>query len=440
MTRQLSAARPFAKVFGAASEHAIRAGALFVLAFALRLAFVLSVERDGFAFNDIFLYHAIADHLADGNGFADPRGEPTAQWPPVYPLILSFTYRLFGAEPLAGEVLNALIGALTVPLLYYVALRALGRREALFSGLALAVLPGQIFLADALLAETLYTFLLVGLLALLVFLPDRRATHLLLGAVVGVAALTRGEGLFLLVLPLAFWGGWVARRREVLRRLAVVTLAASVVMLPWIVRNAVVMDSFVPTGTNSAATLWSGHNPTADGGPTYAPPSLTRDLEGLRGPEREIEEAALLRREALSYMVSHPLREVELIPQKILSLNRGDSLAFYYWLLPDATPERAIGSGATTRLSIVADAMYYALLTLFVTSMVVFGRAFLSTRLLRAAIAFLAVALVLYGFVFYGNFRYRIPLEPLMILVAAPLVGRLADLRRGVTRAAEGSA
>jgi hypothetical protein len=99
-----------------------------------------------------------------------------------------------------------------------------------------------------------------------------------------------------------------------------------------------------------------------------------------------------------------------------------------------------VSRDATTRLSILADAAYYALLTLFVTSLVVFGRAFLRTRLLKAAIAFLAVALVLYGFVFYGNFRYRIPLEPLMILVAAPLVGRLADLRRGVTRAAGGSA
>jgi 4-amino-4-deoxy-L-arabinose transferase-like glycosyltransferase len=440
MTRQLAATRPSRTASGASSEHAIRAGALFALALVLRVAFVLSVDRDGFAYNDIYLYHSIADQLAGGNGFANPQGEPTAQWPPVYPLILSLTYGLFGSEPLAGELLNALIGALTVPMLYFVALRALGRREALFSGLALAVLPGQIFLADPLLAETLYTFFLVALLALLVFLPDRRSTHMLVGPVVGVAALTRGEGLFFSVLPLAFWGGWITRRREVLRRLGVVALAAVVVMFPWIVRNAVVMDSFVPTGTNSASTLWAGHNPTADGGPTYPPRSLERRVEGLDGPEREIEWAALLRREALSYMTSHPLREAELIPQKLLSLNRGDSLAFYYWLIPDATPERAIGRDATTRQGILADAAYYALLTLFVASLVVFGRAFLRTRLLRAALAFLAVVLVLYGFVFYGNFRYRIPLEPLMILVAAPLVGRLADLKLGVTRAGEGSA
>ena len=38
---------------------------------------------------------------------------------------------------------------------------------------------------------------------------------------------------------------------------------------------------------------------------------------------------------------------------------------------------------------------------------------------MRAILAFLALAVPLYGFVYYGNVRYRVPLEPLMILVAS---------------------
>ncbi len=34
----------------------------------------------------------------------------------------------------------------------------------------------------------------------------------------------------------------------------------------------------------------------------------------------------------------------------------------------------------------------------------------------------IGISVVLYGFVFYGNFRYRMPLEPLMILLATPLL------------------
>ena len=48
----------------------------------------------------------------------------------------------------------------------------------------------------------------------------------------------------------------------------------------------------------------------------------------------------------------------------------------------------------------------------------------------RAAIVVIALALVLYGFVFYGNFRYRLPLEPLMILLAVSLLAPVWEARR----------
>jgi hypothetical protein len=61
------------------------------------------------------------------------------------------------------------------------------------------------------------------------------------------------------------------------------------------------------------------------------------------------------------------------------------------------------------------------------------------SRLARQVAWALAILLVLALLWIGGELHYRIPPEPLMILVAAPLVARLADLRRGVTRAAEGS-
>jgi hypothetical protein len=41
---------------------------------------------------------------------------------------------------------------------------------------------------------------------------------------------------------------------------------------------------------------------------------------------------------------------------------------------------------------------------------------------LRGALAYLVASLVTYGFVYYGQFRYRLAMEPLMILVATPLL------------------
>jgi len=53
---------------------------------------------------------------------------------------------------------------------------------------------------------------------------------------------------------------------------------------------------------------------------------------------------------------------------------------------------------------------------------VVLGRRFWRTRIGRIAGTSFVTALVLYGFVYYGNYRYRLPYEPLMVLVAAALV------------------
>jgi hypothetical protein len=41
----------------------------------------------------------------------------------------------------------------------------------------------------------------------------------------------------------------------------------------------------------------------------------------------------------------------------------------------------------------------------------------------------LALCLVNYGVIYYGQWRYRIPMEPFMILVATPLLVRVWDAR-----------
>ena len=78
-----------------------------------------------------------------------------------------------------------------------------------------------------------------------------------LGALIGLATLTRGEGL--LLIPLLAWpAAWSVGRAGRGRRLAVSTAAALVLIAPWVVRNAVVFGH--PSLAADANTLIAGAN------------------------------------------------------------------------------------------------------------------------------------------------------------------------------------
>ena len=107
---------------------------LAALALALRLGFVLAFGRtvvydagpSTFAFNDTFFYSWTGSAITMGDGFSF-LGHPTAHWPPGYSFLLAGVYWVFGADTFNALVANAVIGALTVPLVLFIGCRALGR-------------------------------------------------------------------------------------------------------------------------------------------------------------------------------------------------------------------------------------------------------------------------------------------------------------------------
>ncbi len=416
-----------------AARDALAIGAL---AFAVRAFWVLVYGRTTPAPNDTLFYQVAASSLSHGDGFRALQGDVTAHWPPGFPFLVSLPYRVLGVHPQLGLWINVVLATATAVLLYLVARRMLGRSAALFAGFAFALLPGSVLFTGLFLAETTFIFMLVGFLALAVFLPDRRWTPVVLGVGAGLAALTKGEGLLLLLIPIAMWSGQHARG-DVVRRGLVLVAVAALTILPWTIRNVVVMDSFIPVSTNASTTLWSGHNPKANGGPTYAPAQLlARIRKDLPPKQAEVEEAGLLRREAVDWAVHNPHKELGLIPRKLVALNNGTSGAIDTWF--NAGRERQLPTSSRILYGILADAAGYFVLFLALAALVLVG----ARRLwhlhpgMRGVLAYLAACLFLYGFVYYGQYRYRVPMEPLMLLVAAPLVAGIWAgrdiLRRGI--------
>lgn len=400
--------------------------ALFVLALVLRLAWVLWVDRVGFVLNDAMMYNANAVAINEGLGFRPPQGGPSAQWPPAYSTVLAGIYWVFGIDPLWGEIFNAIVGAITVVLLMLLVERVVDRRAAVLAGLMLAVLPGPILWTDVLVTETLYTALFVLFFLVLSYATSSWWWIVAIGAVIGVGGLVRGEALTWGLLPIVlFWRE--LPRIDLVRRIGGAALVAVLFLMPWTIRNAVVMDAFVPVATNASATLWSGHNDGATGGQTYPSEEYYQQFD-QEPPLRELQSGTALRNDAIEYMVTHPVRELQLIPLKLIHLNRGDSYALD-WVnaAPDVAPISAVNA---ERIGVLADVGYYGLLTLFLIGALVLGRPFWRSRMGRVFAASFFTALVLYGFLYYGNYRYRLPYEPLMVLVAAAFLTQLYDWRR----------
>lgn len=403
-------------------------GALFAIALTLRVAWVSGVDRAGFAFNDAIMYHTTALSLSQGEGYVPLTGGPTARWPPGYSTLLGGLYWLFGERPIVGELCNALIGAVTVVILMLVVERAIDRPTAVVAGAALAVLPGPILWTDVLVAETLYTAVFVA--ALLVILRARPTLGWIvaIGAVIGLGALVRGEALTWILLPVVLWWNELPRW-QLLRAIGLTVATVAVVLAPWTIRNAVVMDAFVPLATNASQTLWSGHNDDATGGQVYPPADYEAQFDPQL-PERELQSSKALRNDAIEYMFTHPLRELELIPLKIIHLNRGDSYVLDWVNAAGGGESPPLSAIAAERVGVLADAGYFGLLTLTVLGAVVLGRPFWRSRAGRVIATSMITALILYGLVYYGNYRYRLPYEPLMVIVTATLLTRLWRMAR----------
>ena len=196
----------------------------------------------------------------------------------------------------------------------------------------------------------------------------------------------------------------------------------AIVLTPWTIRNERVFHSFIPLALNSGDTLWAGHNPAANGAQNYPSPELMARLAGnAEEPQKTVLIAKGMQREAIQFMVHHPLTELRLIPQKLIALMRGDSHAFD-WLNGDNYP--TLSEQATVYVGTVADAAWFALLALCLLGVFGLGRELWRTPLLRAIRVSFITALVLYGFAYYGNYRYRLSYEPLMMVVAALVLDR----------------
>lgn len=405
---------------------------LFSAALAVRVAFVFLGPAASAAPPPT---DRIAASLAADRGFAlDAR--PTALVPPVTPWLASLGMRALNGAPYATRLLASVIGAL-VPLL----VAGLG---AMMFGAGIGRLAGWVTAASPLLIgftgvapiETIAGVLLLAALLLSAawIRTPRPGRALGVGLAWGVASLAQ-EFVLPLVLLVAAWAwvplGLTVLPRDRVRQLVLVVLGLAVVIGPWTLRNATQMRAFVPISTGAGLDLIGADNarawsdPALRGGAIEASavtPPLPTDLAE---PARD----AVAKRLALDFATARgsewPAVALARLAHLLQPIDRGDAA-------DPARPPGPLFPGVPR----VLDPLLLSSLLLLPLAFWGAARALAGERRWYQSLALLPllhVAIVAVGV--YGAQRRRVPIEPLVALLAA---AGFEHLRRRVRGRAHG--
>jgi 4-amino-4-deoxy-L-arabinose transferase-like glycosyltransferase len=399
---------------------------VLAVAFTVRTVYALhSAPALGLFGDDTFFYWT-ARQLANGHGYVTPLAAffhkpslPTAEHPPLYPLMLAALSKIGVSSVDAQRMFNVTVGTGTVLLVALLARRIASERTALLAAFLCAAYPAFIAADGTLMSETLFGALVAS--AMLQTLRWREVPSLSraagVGVLVGLATLTRSEGILLwplLVVPV------LVQARG--RRLALIAVSAAgciLVLSPWLIRNAVSLGTPV-LSDNEGITVAGANCPETFYGSQIAGFSfdcVASANRSLPTDENETSSSAHARAAGLRYASHHPARAVFVAVARVAAV-----WGFY------APGRQNVVTGRRVGLQKAGVAIYYLLLTLGAVGAAWLWREGRRGDLLVLIAPFVATAVT--AALTYGLVRLRQGAEISLVVLAALGITWIIDARR----------
>lgn len=387
---------------------------VIVVGFGLRVAWMLYARPE--PVSDYQVYFALAETLLD-NGFFGLDAS-SALWLPGYPSFLAFAM-LISREVLWLSFVNVVLSTLACLLVYMVTREvANGDGIPVVAAGVCALTPGLILYAPVLGTEQL--FIVLFLIAVLLTMRIRGPSPWLgigAGVVAGLAALTRGEMLFYLPVLLAFiwFTAGIDSISHRMRQCALLLAGVAIVVVPWAVRNAVVVDAGLSLSTVGGMNFFFGHRAGGYGFTTDVPWPLGDDIGANR----------IGWKEGLAYVRERPIALLESArdgtyawlesPEYALiwSTSTPDEHEFLVW------SHRYIRfEGLIRRVLIISSALS---LSLAAAAFIAWRRWSVDLRILAAGVV--SLNWLGHAVLFFGHPRFRYTVDTIAtILVAITLV------------------
>jgi tetratricopeptide (TPR) repeat protein len=410
---------------------------IFIAALILRLVYFYQVKVNfpGWDAPTIDpLYHDLwAKQIASG----DLLGSGPFFRAPFYAYFLGLIYAILGASLAAAKIVQHVIGALTCSVIFIFADTYYGRKVAILSGLLAAANWVLIYHEDELLLDSLLVLFSVAIIWQLIRCAEKPTfrSFFIAGLWLGLASITRPN--YLAIFPAIFiWlllimkMGW----QRSLKSSVIACLGAAIFILPVTVRNVLHGKDTVLIASQGGINFYIGNNPRADGAtaalPEFGSTWQYSDAEYLAkyemmGPNywkmnRELkpsEVSSFYYRKGLKYIVSRPIDWLSLMARKLdyfwngYEISNNQNLYFY----------RRFAS-----ITRILPPLFYV-----ISPLSILGLIFLMKYDRKQwIIPMFVIIYMLTVLAFFVNGRFRLPVLPFLIIMAAVAFWKFLEIIR----------
>lgn len=323
---------------------------IFLVALLVRFIYLYQIQPLPFTTNlslDAASYDRMAMQIARG----DWLGDKVFYQDSLYPYFLALLYKVFGHHLNLVRTIQLVLGAFHCVVIFWIAKRLFGRRQAVWSGI-LAVLYGLYVFYEGAIGKDAISVLLtdLALLSLLRSLEKpKKVNWFLSGTALGGAILTRGN--LILLLPLIMLWMAITMKSSPFRSTvgAIASLLAGTVLIisPVTIRNYVVSHDFVLTTSQAGQNFYIGNNPKASGffenpprirlTPEYEEGDFRSEALRITGKNsmKPSEISSFWFKEGLHFIKSNPAKALKLLGKKaVMFWNRfeiPDNYNYYYY-------------------------------------------------------------------------------------------------------------
>lgn len=399
---------------------------LFLLIFIgvlLRIIWIFSVPN--VQLSDFADYHRLAKMLIQNTAYTSINGETTAFRPPGMPFFLATIYSLTGIGSFYGKISQVILSTILSLLIFFLGRRAANTQVAFISVSIAVFFPDFIYSTSILNSELAFTCLVTaGVLLLSTDLDSLQNLNplslILSGILFGVAALFRPVAL-IAPAALLFMFLWTrVRTSEIFNSMLIFSIAMLIPITPWTFRNYNIFKSPVLVSTNGGYNLLCGNNP--NGTVVWVPEKTLLKLKNMPSAGKwkklnEVEQNATFQKYAIDYIKEYPKGFLKRLPRKFYLLLLSPEVPWLHWNMEGLEKDKKIAGTTFTLLASVSRLFWYLLLSLSIMTLPLADRFKRNGAIpFSGALMFLWTAIQL---VYWGKARFRFPLYPFLIVMAA---------------------